>query len=193
MSEVAPRIAVVVFPGSNDDRDAAWALVGARRRADSPLARRRGAPAGRRRRPPGRLLLRRLPALRSHRPLLAGHARSHRVRGGRRARPRDLQRLPDPLRGRPPPRRPPSERVARVRVPRRRHPRRAHGHAVHLPLRGGPGARIPVKHGEGCCAAGPRRHEPTARSHSGTRPARIRTVRSGTSRASSTGTGTFWA
>lgn len=26
MSEVAPRIAVVVFPGSNDDRDAAWAL-----------------------------------------------------------------------------------------------------------------------------------------------------------------------
>jgi phosphoribosylformylglycinamidine synthase subunit PurQ / glutaminase len=26
VSEVAPRIAVVVFPGSNDDRDAAWAL-----------------------------------------------------------------------------------------------------------------------------------------------------------------------
>ncbi|MEO8290806.1 MAG: phosphoribosylformylglycinamidine synthase subunit PurQ [Gaiellaceae bacterium] len=26
MSEVAPRIAVLVFPGSNDDRDAAWAL-----------------------------------------------------------------------------------------------------------------------------------------------------------------------
>jgi phosphoribosylformylglycinamidine synthase subunit PurQ / glutaminase len=26
MSEVRPRIAVVVFPGSNDDRDAAWAL-----------------------------------------------------------------------------------------------------------------------------------------------------------------------
>ena len=27
MSEVAPRIAVVVFPGSNDDRDAAWAMT----------------------------------------------------------------------------------------------------------------------------------------------------------------------
>jgi phosphoribosylformylglycinamidine synthase len=27
MSEVAPRIAVLVFPGSNDDRDAAWALT----------------------------------------------------------------------------------------------------------------------------------------------------------------------
>jgi len=27
VSEVAPRIAVVVFPGSNDDRDAAWALT----------------------------------------------------------------------------------------------------------------------------------------------------------------------
>jgi phosphoribosylformylglycinamidine synthase I len=27
MSEVVPRIAVLVFPGSNDDRDAAWALA----------------------------------------------------------------------------------------------------------------------------------------------------------------------
>jgi phosphoribosylformylglycinamidine synthase len=27
MSEVRPRVAVVVFPGSNDDRDAAWALT----------------------------------------------------------------------------------------------------------------------------------------------------------------------
>ena len=27
MSEVVPRIAVLVFPGSNDDRDAAWALT----------------------------------------------------------------------------------------------------------------------------------------------------------------------
>ena len=27
MSEVAPRIAVLVFPGSNDDHDAAWALT----------------------------------------------------------------------------------------------------------------------------------------------------------------------
>ena len=26
MPEIRPRIAVVVFPGSNDDRDAAWAL-----------------------------------------------------------------------------------------------------------------------------------------------------------------------
>jgi len=26
MSEVAPRVAVVIFPGSNDDRDGAWAL-----------------------------------------------------------------------------------------------------------------------------------------------------------------------
>jgi phosphoribosylformylglycinamidine synthase subunit PurQ / glutaminase len=26
MSEIRPRIAVIVFPGSNDDRDAAWAL-----------------------------------------------------------------------------------------------------------------------------------------------------------------------
>ena len=28
MSDVRPRVGVVVFPGSNDDRDAAWALAG---------------------------------------------------------------------------------------------------------------------------------------------------------------------
>ncbi len=27
MSRVRPRIGVLVFPGSNDDRDAAWALA----------------------------------------------------------------------------------------------------------------------------------------------------------------------
>ena len=47
-----------------------------------------------------RLLVRRLPPLRSDRPLLAGDGRGARVRRRRRARARDLQRLPDPLRGR---------------------------------------------------------------------------------------------
>ena len=40
MSERRPRIAVLVFPGSNDDRDAALALEGARRRTGARLARR---------------------------------------------------------------------------------------------------------------------------------------------------------
>ena len=39
MTEPRPRIAVLVFPGSNDDRDAALALEGARRRARARLAR----------------------------------------------------------------------------------------------------------------------------------------------------------
>ena len=57
----------------------------------------------RRGRAAGRVLVRRLPPLRRDRPLLAGDGRGLRVRGGRRARARDLQRLPGPLRGRPTP------------------------------------------------------------------------------------------
>ena len=53
----------------------------------------------RRGRRPRRLLLRRLPAGRRDRPLLAGDGGGGRVRRGRRPRARDLQRLPGPLRG----------------------------------------------------------------------------------------------
>ena len=57
-------------------------------------------PAGRRRdRRPRRLLLRRLPALRRDRTVLAGDGVGRRVRPRRRARARHLQRLSDPLRG----------------------------------------------------------------------------------------------
>ena len=65
------------------------------------------------------------------------------VRRRRRARARDLQRLPDPLRSRPAPRRAPAERVALVRVPRRRGPRRARRAAVHLALRARAAPRHP--------------------------------------------------
>ena len=71
----APAIAVVTFPGSNDDRDAAHALEPARRR-------RRGSSGTRTRSCravdgvvlPGGLLVRRLPALRRDRALRAGDA-----------------------------------------------------------------------------------------------------------------------
>ena len=62
VTEAAPRIAVVVFPGSNDDRDAALALEGLGADAVLRLARRAGAARGRRSRPARRLLVRRLPA-----------------------------------------------------------------------------------------------------------------------------------
>ena len=56
------------FPGSNDDRDAALALGAVGADARARLARRAHASRrDRRRRPPGRLLVRRLPALRGDR------------------------------------------------------------------------------------------------------------------------------
>ena len=123
-----PLVAVVVFPGSNDDHDAAWALgaVGAEPvlvwHQDAEL------PAGRRSSgAPRRILVRRLPPYRRDRERLARDGRRPRLRRGRRARPRDLQRVPDPLRGAAPPRRAPREQAARVRVPRRHAPRREHG------------------------------------------------------------------
>ena len=58
-----------------------------RRRRRARLARRRGAPRGnRRRRPTGRVLVRRLPPLRRDRPLLACHARRGGIRGRRAVR-----------------------------------------------------------------------------------------------------------
>ena len=75
-----PRIAVIVFPGSNDDRDAAWALgaLGADAQlvwhAETELPRETGAVVL-----PGRLLVRRLPALRRDRALRAGDGRGARA------------------------------------------------------------------------------------------------------------------
>ena len=188
-------VAVVVFPGSNDDQDAAWALGALGAEAEARLARRRGA-SGRhgRGRPPRRVLVRRLPPLRRDRPLLAGDARRRRVRCRGRAGARDLQRLPDPLRGRPAPGRAPAERVALVRVPRRRGARRARGTPVHVPLRGGPAARHSRQARRGVLVRDPpsssRSSSAPGRSSSATTRARTRTARSPTSPASSTKRGT---
>ena len=196
--DLRPTVAVVVFPGSNDDRDAAWALgaLGA-----EPVlvwhAEERAAGRYRCGRPPGRVLVRRLPALRRDRPLLAGDAGGRGVR--RRGRPgaRHLQRLPDPLRGRAAAGRAPPERVALVRLPRRRRPRGAGGHAVHLAVRARPAPRHPGQARRGLLVRAARarrraRRRP-ARSCSATTRARTRTARSPTSPACSASTATSWA
>ena len=77
------KFGVVQFPGSNCDFDAFHVLRDVMKTADGPALAQGPRPPGRRlRRPARRLLLRRLPALRGHRPLLPPHA------GGQGLRPR---------------------------------------------------------------------------------------------------------
>ena len=77
---VTARIGVVTFPGSLDDRDAARAVRLAGAEPVRALARRRRPARRRRGDPAGRLLLRRLPALRRHRPVRRGHGVDRRRR-----------------------------------------------------------------------------------------------------------------
>ena len=77
------RIGVVVFPGSNCDRDTLHALAAGRRGACRPVARAGIARRRRGGRPARRVRLRRLPARRRDRPVQPGHAR------GRRRSPTD--------------------------------------------------------------------------------------------------------
>ena len=79
------KFGVVRFPGSCDERDALLRRA-ARRRGRDPLARRPRPQRRRRRDRPGRLLLRRPPARRRDRPLLAVMARGRALRAARAAR-----------------------------------------------------------------------------------------------------------
>ena len=97
------RAAIILFPGINREGDIARALrqaTGAE--PANRLARRTRTAAG-----PGsgrfagRILLRRLSALRRDRGSCADHAGGRRSRGARRTGAGRLQRLPDPVRGRP--------------------------------------------------------------------------------------------
>ena len=140
-----------------------------RRRAGLPLAQGH-RPPGRRRHPhPRRLQLRRLPALRRHRPLQPDHGVHRRLR--RRGRPGDghLQRLPDPHRGRPPARSAAAQHRPQVRLPLRQPARRERRHAVH---------RAPA-HPASCCASSSSTTRATTRvdaetlaAHEGQRPDR---------------------
>ena len=125
VAEPRPRIAVVVFPGSNDDRDAQLALERLGADAVARLARRgRAARRHRRGRPPRRVLVRRLPPLRRDRPLLAGHgARSPRFAADGGLVLGICNGFQILTEARPASRRAPPERVARVRLPRRRRSR----------------------------------------------------------------------
>src|SRR5215212_6071511 len=87
------------------------------------------------------LLVRRLPARRRHRALLAADGDGHRVRPRGRPRPRDLQRLPGALRGGAAPRRAAAEPLAAIRLPPGRRGRREPKHPVHARVRAGRGAR----------------------------------------------------
>ena len=102
MTEPRPRVAVVVFPGSNDDRDAAWALhaLGAEPmllwHGDADLPSDVGVVV--------------LPGgfsygdyLRCGAIALAGDGGRRPLRRRGRTGARHLQRLPDPVRSRPPP------------------------------------------------------------------------------------------
>ena len=92
------KIGVVVFPGSNCDHDA-WYAVSQNLGHQAEFIWHDSDPARRCRcrHPPRRLLLRRLPALRRDRAILAGHAGGEEVRRGRRTCAGHLQRIPDPL------------------------------------------------------------------------------------------------
>src|SRR5664280_1843331 len=104
-----------------------------RRRAGRAVARGRRPPGRGRGRPARRLRLRRLPPSRRDRPLQPGHASRCRLRGRWRPRARDLQRLPGPRRGRPPPGRAPPQPIPAVRVSGRGDSRRAHRYGLHAP------------------------------------------------------------
>ena len=125
------RVGVVIFPGSNGDDDALHAIglagaepVAAVARIGGPRRRRRGDPAR-------RLRLWRLPAGRGDRPVQPGHAGGRGVRRRGRPRPRDLQRLPGPRRGRARARRPAPQSRPALPGPRRVDRARAPRHAVH--------------------------------------------------------------
>ena len=95
------RAAVVVFPGSNCDRDAESRPPGCLGFETRPrLAPRHGPGRVRPRRAAGRLQPRRLPAHRGHRGARAGHGRRPRGRPTRRPGAGHLQRLPGAARSR---------------------------------------------------------------------------------------------
>ena len=132
------KFAIVVFPGSNCDQDCyhiAKDLLELRGRVR--LAPRDGPERRRRRDPAGRLRLRRLPAGRRARALLARDGQRREVREGRRSGPRHLQRIPGSARGGPPPRRDARQPRAALRLPRRVPQGRERRDAVHAALRAG--------------------------------------------------------
>ena len=194
MASPQPRIGVVTYPGLAGRPRRALGARRARRRGGPGLARGARAARPRRGRAARRLLVRRLPALRRDRALLAGDGGGARVRRRGRARARDLQRLPDPLRGRAPARAC-SCGTSRSRFVCRDVPLVVERDDLPFTSRCTQGRRIviPVKHGDGRWFAPPSSRassRQTARSCCAT--ARRATARSTTSPASATSAATSW-
>ena len=186
LTDMRPRIAVIVFPGSNDDRDAALALE--RLGADPVLVwhAEQELPDCRRRRPPRRLLVRRLPPLRRDRALRA------RDGGGERLRRRTAGSCSASATASRSSARRASCPACCVRTRRCRSSAatwRSASSATDTPFTArasrASGSSIPVKHGEGCYLPACR----SSRTRAGRAPLRsrvtTRTARSTTSPASS--------
>ena len=132
-------------------------------------------PARRRRdRPARRILLRRLPALRRHRPLQPDHGRVRRLRRPAADWSRHLQRLPDPAEAASAARRPHPQHRPQVRLPLRRPARGERRHALHR--------RLPTR--ATCCASSSSTTRATTRldpetlaAHAGQRPDRAALLR----------------
>ena len=156
-AEVTQRkIGVITFPGTLDDVDAARAVRAGRRarrcRCGTRDADLHGVDAVDH---PRRVLLRRLPALRARSPAFAPVMRAGGRRGPRGpAGARHLQRVPDPVRGRPAARRADPQRRPAVHLPGRwlrveptprpRGPRRVSrpASAILVPLKSGEGRYV---------------------------------------------------
>ena len=147
------RVAVVRFPGSNCDADTLHCALRVGDRGLFRLAPGHRPAGGGHGDPAGRIQLRRLPALRRDRPLQPDHAGGPGPRRGRRSGPRDLQRLPDPLRGRAPARRAGAQRQADLRLAADLAPGGADRHRLHHAYTPGALVRMPVAHGDGRFAA----------------------------------------
>ena len=130
-ARMSVRVGVVVFPGSNCDRDTAPRPDRGRRGAGRAVARAGVARRGRRGGPARRVRVWRLPAGRGHRAVQPRDAFRGRLRGRGRPRPGDLQRLPGARRGRARARGAAAQPVAAVPGARRDDQSRTARHAVH--------------------------------------------------------------
>ena len=137
-----PRVRRGAVPGlERRPRCSLCAQERARRRVRARLAPARRAAGGHRgRAPPGRLLVRRLPALRGDGAVLADHGRGQALRRGGRPRARRLQRLPGALRVRAAPGRAGPQPSPALRLRLRARARRRHAPRLHLARAAGPAA-----------------------------------------------------
>jgi phosphoribosylformylglycinamidine (FGAM) synthase-like amidotransferase family enzyme len=144
------RAAVLVFPGSNCDRDLAVALSAAGAEVSMVWHKETALPKGLDLVAiPGGLLLRRLPALRGDRRTLADLPRDGAVRRGRRACAGHLQRLPGAAGDRASAGRADAQRQSEVHLPHRGACRADRRQPVHLGYAAGQTIAIPVAHHDG--------------------------------------------